>query len=312
MAYLTEFPREAGLVRAKDQPMRKNSPGHTLNMTREDLQHLQEQDETLSELRAMAEMEEGKDDANVFWRNGLLYFRRSQHQRSLQDSDSLIVLPKMCRRGVLELAHSVPMAGHLGRKKTTTRVIRRFYWPTLKQDVAGFCRSCSACQQVHHHHRRQKAPMIPLPVIAEPFKRVAMDIVGPLQRSRSGNRYVLVMCDYATRYPEAVPMKTIDAECIAEELVKIFSSVGIPEEILTDQGSNFQSQLLRELYRLLHINALRTSPYHPQSDGLVERFNQTLKGMLRKVATEEGKDWDKLIPFVAFKFPLGHGMDTRD
>ena len=154
--------------------------------------------------------------------------------------------------------------------------------------------------------------MIPLPVIAEPFKRVAMDIVGPLQRSRSGNRYVLVMCDYATRYPEAVPMKTIDAECIAEELVKIFSSVGIPEEILTDQGSNFQSQLLRELYRLLHINALRTSPYHPQSDGLVERFNQTLKGMLRKVATEEGKDWDKLIPFVAFKFPLGHGMDTRD
>ena len=83
--------------------------------------------------------------------------------------------------------------------------------------------------------------MIPLPVINEPFSRVAMDIVGPLPRSRSGNRYVLVLCDYSTRYPEAIPPRTIDAETIALELVKIFSRVGIPQEVLTDQGSNFQS-----------------------------------------------------------------------
>ena len=81
---------------------------------------------------------------------------------------------------------------------------------------------------------------MPLPVIAEPFHRIAMDIVGPLPRSRSGNRYVLVVCDYATRYPEAVPMKTIDAGAVAEDLIKIFSRVGLPKEILTDQGSNFQ------------------------------------------------------------------------
>ena len=78
-----------------------------------------------------------------------------------------------------------------------------------------------------------------------------MDIVGPLPRSRSGSRYVLVMCDYVTRYPEAVPLRNIDAETVAEELVKIFARVGIPQEVLTDQGSNFQSQLLQELYRLL-------------------------------------------------------------
>lgn len=108
--------------------------------------------------------------------------------------------------------------------------------------------------------------MIPLPAMSVPFQRVAMDIVGPLPRSRSGNR------------------------------------VGLPEEILTDQGSNFCSQLLGEVYRLLHIHGLRTSPYHPQSDGLVERFNQTLKEMLRKTASEEGKDWDKLIPYVLFAY----------
>ena len=100
-----------------------------------------------------------------------------------------------------------------------------------------------------------------MPIIKEPFERIAMDIVGPLPRSRSGNRFILVICDYATRYPEAVPLRTIDAENIAEELIKFFSRVGIPKEILTDQGSNFVSQLLTEIYRLLHIHPIRTTPY---------------------------------------------------
>ncbi len=95
-------------------------------------------------------------------------------------------------------------------------------------------------------------------------------------------------------------LKSIDAEKVAEELVQIFSRVGIPKEILTDQGSNFTSKLLTEIYRLIHVSALRTSPYHPQTDGVVERFNQTLKEMLRKTATEKGKDWDRLLPYVLF------------
>ena len=90
-----------------------------------------------------------------------------------------------------------------------------------------------------------------------------MDIVGPLPRSRSGHRYILVICDYSTRYPEAIPLRSIDAEHIAEELIKVFARVGIPEEVLTDQGSNFTSKLLSELYRLLKIQAVRTSPNHP-------------------------------------------------
>ena len=129
-----------------------------------------------------------------------------------------------------------------------------------------------------------------------------MDIIGPLPKSRSGKKYVLVVCDYATRYPEAIPMKAIDAEHVAEELVILFSRVGVPEEILTDQGANFTSKLLTELYRMLHVHPIRTTPYHPQTDGLVERFNKTLKSMLRKAATTEGKDWDKLIPYLLFAY----------
>ena len=79
--------------------------------------------------------------------------------------------------------------------------------------------------------------------------------------------------------------------------------MGVPREILTDQGSNFTSQLLAELYRLLQVRPIRTSPYHPETDGLVERrFNQTLKSMLRKAVTETGKDWDKMIPYLLFAY----------
>ena len=107
---------------------------------------------------------------------------------------------------------------------------------------------------------------------------------------------------YATRYPEAVPMKSVDAASVAEELLKIFSRVGVPQEILTDQGTNFTSQLLVELYNMLHVQPIRTTPFHPQTDGLVERFNQTLKLMLKKTLVKEGKDWDKLLPYLLFAY----------
>lgn len=109
-------------------------------------------------------------------------------------------------------------------------------------------------------------------------------------------------CNYATRYPEAMVIHSIDAERIAEELIKLFARVGVSEEILTDQGSNFTSSLLAGLYRMLHVYPIRTNPYHSHTDGLVERFNQTLKNMLRKSATKEGKDWDKLIPYLLFAY----------
>ena len=99
-----------------------------------------------------------------------------------------------------------------------------------------------------------------------------MDIVGPFPKSQAGHRYILVICDYATRYPEVVALHSIYAEHMAEELKKVFARVGIPQEVLTDQGNNFTSQLLSEVYCLLQLQPMRTSPYHPQTNGLVERF----------------------------------------
>lgn len=115
------------------------------------------------------------------------------------------------------------------------------------------------------HHLGAQLSLVLLP---EPFKRIAMDIVGPLPRSCSGKRFILVIYNCATRYPEVVALRIIDTNTVAEELVKFFARVGV-SEILTDQGTNFTSQLLQDLYGLLHIKPIRTTPYHPQTDGLV-------------------------------------------
>ena len=189
----------------------------------------------------------------------------------------------------MDLSHCIPLASHLGWNKTTSRILQWFYWPTLYRDVKDFCRRYERCQRCSTK-KPPRAPLVPLPVINEPFKRIAMDIVGPLPKSRNGKRYILVAYDYATRFPEAIALKSITAETIAEELIKLFARVGIPEEILTDQGTNFTAELLNELYRLFHVKAICTSPYHPRTNGLVERFNGMLKNMLKKFFTEEGKD----------------------
>jgi len=89
---------------------------------------------------------------------------------------------------------------------------------------------------------------------------------------------------------------------VAEALVTVFCRVGVPREILTDQGANFISSLLAEVYKLLNVKSIRTSPYHPQTDGLVEHFNQTLKSMVRKVAKKDCKDWDQLLPYLLFAY----------
>jgi len=119
-----------------------------------------------------------------------------------------------------------------------------------------------------------------IPLINSPFKRVAVDLVGPIAPvTDRGNRYILVMVNNATRYPEATALKSIEAETVAEELVTMFTRVGIPEEILSDQGSQFLSGVMKnkKASKLLSMSQLVTTPYHPMYNGLVERFHGTLK-----------------------------------
>uniref|UniRef100_A0A8C5BI86 Gypsy retrotransposon integrase-like protein 1 n=1 Tax=Gadus morhua TaxID=8049 RepID=A0A8C5BI86_GADMO len=197
------------------------------------------------------------------------------------------------------MAHSHLLGAHLGMDKTRERVLARFYWPGVKGDVVRYCQSCPECQRTARRPTARN-PLIPMPIIEVPFERIALDIVGPLPKTSRGHRYILVIVDYATRYPEALPLRATTTKAVARELMLLFSRVGIAREVLTDQGSCFMSRVMKQLLSLLQVSQLRTSVYHPQTDGLVERFNKTLKQMLKKVMDADGKNWDQLLPHELF------------
>jgi transposase InsO family protein len=144
--------------------------------------------------------------------------------------------------------------------------------------------------------------MVKTPIIREPFSKIAIDIVGPLSRTKKGNKYILTVIDEGTRYPEAFPLPSIEAERIAQSLVQLFSRVGVARVILSDQGSNFTSTLLKQLYEMLGIKGITTSPYRPQSNGKCERYNGTLKKVLKKLCITYEKDWDEMLPYALFAY----------
>ena len=204
---------------------------------------------------------------------------------------------------LMSVNHESAFSGHLGAKKTEIRILPNFFWPGLRQDVIRFCRSCDVCQRTVKRGSVRKVPLGSMPLIDTPFKRVAVDIVGPIAPpSEAGHRYILTLVDYATRYPEAVPLKKITTEAVAEALLDIYSRVGIPEEVLTDQGTQFMSECMQEVSRLLSIKGLTSTPYHPICNGLVERWNGTLKSMIKRLCQDQPKQWHRLINPVLFTY----------
>ena len=212
-----------------------------------------------------------------------------------------LVIPEGFREKVLRLAHETLMSGHLGIKKTLDRVVSEFFWPGVCGDVARFCKSCDICQRTIQKGRVTKVPLGKMPLIDTPFKRVAVDIVGPIEpRSDKKSRYILTMIDYATRYPEAVALPSIETERVAEALIAMFSRVGIPSEMLMEHESRVTIEVMNEVSRLLSLQQLTTIPYRPYSKGPVERFHAMLKRVLLTMCAERPNDWDKYLPALLF------------
>ena len=226
---------ETTQVTQSEEMTQQETTNESEDFTADQLGRAQREDDSLKRIWEIAEQDTG---SRFFTQNGILYRRwlpKRGTTRADKEEVEQIVLPRCYRRIVLKLAHSIPLSGHLGRRRTRDRISQRFYWPRWAQDVTEYCRSCEACQKTMSGRVREKARLISLPIIDIPFSRIAMDIVGPLVRSKSGHKYILVIVDYATRYPEAIPLRDIEAHHIADELIKLFSRVGIPQEILTDQ-----------------------------------------------------------------------------
>jgi hypothetical protein len=162
------------------------------------------------------------------------------------------VVPTHQRRTLLEQAHNSVSCGHLGSEKTYERLVFRCYWPKLRDDVAKFVSACVACQQIKPPLRYNKAELVPI-FPNRPMELITTDMMGPLKKTAKGFAYIMVVCDHYTKWVEAYPMRSLTANEAAQRLAQFIFRYGIPETILSDQGTNFQSQVRVELWGLLDI-----------------------------------------------------------
>ena len=253
----------------------------------------QADDVTLTPLHVLA----GANEKGYRYEDGILL---QGEEDCLGDITSRVVVPMGRRHKLLELAHSGLVSGHFGVKKTYAKLSGHFIWPRMWVEVKDYVRTCAGCQRAARN-TNAKAPLQPLACIGEPFKLVAFDLVGPLPKSVSGFRYILTMMDLYSKYPEAIPLKRVDNESVLEAMLDVFSRHGIPETLLTDQGSVFMSKLTKSVCNTLGIEQIRTSPYHPQSDGALERWHACLKGMLKK-SESDLKYWDRHLKYLLFAY----------
>ena len=213
---------------------------------------------------------------------------------------------------MIKLAHEFIVGGHLGAKKTVDRITSNFHWPGVVADVARFCRSCDICQKAAPKGRICKVPLGEMPLMEEPFKRVAVDLFGPISPvSEKGNRYMLTVVDFATRYPEAVALPKIETERVAEPLLEVFCRVGFRKEMLSNRGTQFTSGMMKQVSRLVSTKQLFTTPYNPHCNGLCERINGVLKSMLKKMCQKRPKDWDRYLPAILFAYREVPQSSTR-
>ena len=203
-----------------------------------------------------------------------------------------IVVPEKLRKKVIETGHD--QAGHMGTKKTRRMIGDHFYWPGMASQIAQYCKACPVCLKFNFKKTR-KEPLHPLPVISQPWDRIAIDIVGKLPRTRRGNSYVLTIMDFATRYMEAVPLRKVDAQTTCNALMEVFARFGLPREILSDNGGNFTAGVTEKLMQMLGVKHIKCSPFHPESNGMLERSHQVLKKTLDKLGASQS-NWDEYLP----------------
>ena len=272
----------------------------TLSLSKDQIMLLQQKDSTLTFIRDKARSKPLSDETSYFLHDGII-MRRYYSSKNNSFVDQLVV-PRSCRRDLLVIAHSIPLSGHLGTDKTRNRLLAHYFWPNIYRDVQRFCATCPECQKTGRKLKHEKAALKPIPAVGVPFKKIGIDIVGPLPRSENGNRFILTIVDFSTRYPEAFAIPSQTAEVVADALMELFSRVGIPDEIISDQGTNFMSTLISQLCDTLGVRKINSTPYHPETNGLVERMNGTLKSMLRKFVHDAPKTWDKVLPYILFAY----------
>ena len=282
-----------------------------------DLKSAQDQDKDISKIRHWVESNEKPDrkekESESYFQKSLL----SQWERlavkngvlmrrwDILDTNEVYwqgIIPLSHRRIVLKYSHDIKASGHLGIKKTLSKIRQSYYWPGLQNDVKAYVGGCDICSRRKEPLKTKRAPM-EIVKSGFPMERIAIDILGELPITERGNRYILVIGDYFSKWTECHAMPNMEASTVASILVEqVVLRFGIPYFIHSDQGRQFESKLFSEMCKLLQITKTRTTPYHPKSDGMVERFNKTLTAMLSAFVNENHTNWDEQLQYVMMAY----------
>src|SRR5436853_5436188 len=234
-------------------------------------------------------------------RNGKLY-------RKKKNGKILRVLKEDETDAILFMTHNYETGGHFGVDTTYNKIADRYYWKGMYEDVKEYVKFCDNCQR--RGQKGEKSYLNPIEV-GEPFERIGIDFVRPLEKTRRRNRYILVTTDYLTKWPEAKAMKDATATNVVKFIYEvIICRHGCPKIILSDRGTHFRNKLVEELCEKFKIKHKLSAPYHSQTNGLVERFNRTLCESLAKVSEKENQ-WDEHIEQVLFAYRTTKHATTK-
>lgn len=192
-----------------------------------------------------------------------------------------IVPPRHRMKAILQETHNIPTSGHQGRDATLRKTSEVYFWPNMKEDIREFVKTCQTCQK--RSPRKGETELQPIKKFPTPFYQVGMDVMGPLPITRSGKRYIVIAVDHFTKWVEIRAIESNDAQSIASFFHEdVICRHGVPEILTTDQGTEFINELLSILTNTYHIRHIKTTTYHPQGNGQVERTNKTIKDILAK------------------------------
>lgn len=210
-----------------------------------------------------------------------------------------LVVPKPYIQEVLSLNHDLPMTGHQGIDRTRARIKEKFYWYKMNETIKAYVQACAVCNKNKKPTRKAKCPLSQYHA-GVPLERVHIDFMGPLPETLKGNTNILVMVDQFTKWVEIIPLPSQTAEETARALVdQVFTRIGCPLTIHSDQGRNFESSLFKSICEAFHIHKTRTTPYRPCANGQVERFNRTVMDAVRCFVSDSQTDWDNYLPQLA-------------
>lgn len=232
----------------------------------------------------------------IFYKKGEILYCLNKSDSS--DNVEKLVVPKTLITEVLTLAHDSPTVAHPGFKRTLERVKKSYFWWGIYKHVLNFIKSCISCCERRGYKSNQKAPLQRIVVTERPFQRIGMDAIGPLPITDAGNRHIIVISDYFTRWAEAYPVPDLKSETISHILEKFICTHGVPEQLLTDRGSSFLSEGIQKVYNKLNIKKLNTTSYHPSTDGVVERVNATIINALKHLIQSTENEWDRYLHFA--------------